>query len=192
MIFNGDRYAPRPSRSYAPPQGSAYADPSNPNDRPVYAPSGGAPQVSHGGGRGVAYCVRTCDGRYFPVSGTRQDERRRRCAGRSVRGADPDFLRWRRYRTAGRTERPALHRPAGNAFVYRERWLDGLKCNSKSPIGLVRFGMTWTIRPCGRATSCHKRKRPNEKTYRNDGQGVEKVFAGHGYARAVGEAQGAS
>ena len=41
MIFNGDRYAPRPSRGYAPPQGSAYADPSNPSDRPVYAPSGG-------------------------------------------------------------------------------------------------------------------------------------------------------
>ena len=66
MIFNGDRYAPRPSRGYAPQPGNAYADPSNPSDRPVYGPSGDAPQVSHGGGR-VAYCVRLCDGRYFPM-----------------------------------------------------------------------------------------------------------------------------
>ena len=31
MIFNGDRYAPRPQRNYSPP-GHAYADPSNPSE----------------------------------------------------------------------------------------------------------------------------------------------------------------
>ena len=49
-----------------PPQASPYADPSQADrygDRTGSAPSSG----SGGGGARVAYCVRLCDGRYFPI-----------------------------------------------------------------------------------------------------------------------------
>ena len=38
-------------------------------DGQVYAPRGEG-RVRYGGGGGQAFCVRTCDGRYFPVTGS--------------------------------------------------------------------------------------------------------------------------
>jgi len=52
----------RQERQQMPPQGSAYSDP---NGSPSH--SSGAPSSSGGTGRYVAYCVRLCDGRYFPM-----------------------------------------------------------------------------------------------------------------------------
>jgi hypothetical protein len=61
-------------RAYVPQQASPYADPSqNGSDR--YGTGFGTHSYgerstsspSSGGGRGVAYCVRLCDGRYFPI-----------------------------------------------------------------------------------------------------------------------------
>jgi len=63
-------FSPRPPAPI-PPQTNAYSDPSNQTDRPVYTPLGQppAPAASSGAGtgHGIAYCVRTCDGRYFPM-----------------------------------------------------------------------------------------------------------------------------
>ena len=59
-LFNGDRYSAR-QRAYAPRDANSYAEPSwgQPQDH-------AAAQASTG--RAVAYCVRLCDGRYFPMS----------------------------------------------------------------------------------------------------------------------------
>ncbi len=136
MIFNGDRYAPRPSRSYAPPQGNAYADPSNPSDRPVYAPSNAAPQVSHGGGRGVAYCVRLCDGRYFPIQRHANANPVQLCSAfcpaaktQVFNGSQIDNA----YASNG-----ARYADLDNAFVYREKIVDSCTCNGKDSFGLAR------------------------------------------------------
>src|SRR5438046_1027025 len=55
----GRRSAPTQS---LPPQVSPYAD-------PTMGPGPGSPQPSIGNntGRAVSYCVRSCDGRYFPL-----------------------------------------------------------------------------------------------------------------------------
>ena len=138
-IFGGDRY-PRPARGYAPPQGNAYADPSNPNDRPVYAPSGGAPQVSHGGGRGVAYCVRLCDGRYFPIQRHANANPVQLCNAfcpaaktQVFNGSQIDHA----YSSNG-----ARYADIDNAFVYREKIVDNCTCNGKDSFGLARIDIS--------------------------------------------------
>ena len=55
-------------RQYTP-QVTAYSDPAAPMDAPRYG-APGTPSIGGGGGGGgryVAYCVRLCDGRYFPM-----------------------------------------------------------------------------------------------------------------------------
>jgi uncharacterized protein DUF2865 len=135
MIFNGDRYAPRPSRGYAPPH--AYSDPSNPSDRPVYAPSGGAPQVSHGTGRAVSYCVRLCDGRYFPIQRHANANSAQLCNAfcpaaktQVFNGSQIDHA----YASNG-----ARYADLDNAFVYREKIVDNCTCNGKDSFGLARI-----------------------------------------------------
>ena len=136
MIFNGDRYAPRPQRNYSPP-GHAYADPSNPSDRPVYAPSGAAPQVSHGGGGRVAYCVRLCDGRYFPIQRHANANPVQLCNAfcpaaktQVFNGSQIDHA----YASNG-----ARYADLDNAFVYREKVVDNCTCNGKDSFGLARI-----------------------------------------------------
>jgi len=134
MIFNGDRYAPR--RNYSSPPGNAYADPSNPSDRPVYAPSG-APQVSHGGGGRVAYCVRLCDGRYFPIQRHANANPVQLCNAfcpaaktQVFNGSQIDNA----YAANG-----ARYADIDNAFVYREKVVDNCTCNGKDSFGLARI-----------------------------------------------------
>ena len=59
MLFGG----PQRPRQSVPQQANPSADPSQSyfGERPASAPSSG------GGGGRVAYCVRLCDGRYFPI-----------------------------------------------------------------------------------------------------------------------------
>ena len=38
------------------------------------------PRQRYGGGGGQAYCVRTCDGRYFPIAGTDKESRAAACS----------------------------------------------------------------------------------------------------------------
>ena len=133
MLFGG---APRPPRGYVPPQGSSYADPSNPSDRPVYAAPGGAPQVSHGGGR-VAYCVRLCDGRYFPIQRQASANPAQLCSAfcpaaktQVFNGSQIDHA----YAGNG-----ARYADLDNAFVYREKIVEGCTCNGKDSFGLARI-----------------------------------------------------
>ena len=48
------------------------------DDGQVYAPRGEG-RVRYGGGGGQAFCVRTCDGRYFPVTGSGNASRAASC-----------------------------------------------------------------------------------------------------------------
>src|ERR1700688_1313019 len=53
----------KPQQQKAPPQANFFADPFGLNQQPAAPPR---PVVS--GGSGPAFCVRSCDGRYFPLS----------------------------------------------------------------------------------------------------------------------------
>ena len=88
-----------------------------------------------GPGGGHAYCVRTCDGRYFPLPGSDRQSRAAACnsfcpAARTevVYGSDIDNAA-----TAG--GKPYSDLP--NAFRYRDEMVAGCTCNGKDQIGLA-------------------------------------------------------
>jgi len=99
-------------------------------------PPGDAPRarVSYGGG-GPAWCVRTCDGRHFPVAGTDNQSRQASCnslcpAGNTevVYGNDIDHA-------ATASGKPYSQLP--NAFRYRTEAVAGCTCTGKDQAGLA-------------------------------------------------------
>jgi hypothetical protein len=115
-------------RSGPPPNASSYADPSYPGfDREG---GGGAPA-----GLAGTFCVRLCDGRYFPIQRSGGANPAQLCSAfcpaaetRMFSGAGID------YAVAGDGTRYASLR---NAFAYRERIVDNCTCNGRDPYGLV-------------------------------------------------------
>jgi hypothetical protein len=97
------------------------------------------PRVSYGGGSygggGQAYCVRTCDGRYFPISAGDGQSRAASCNSfcpasetKVVYGSSIDHA-------ATETGKPYSELP--NAFRYRNELVAGCTCNGKDQLGLA-------------------------------------------------------
>jgi hypothetical protein len=129
----------------APPP-SAYGDPSNPNDRPVSTPYGQAAPAG-GTGRAVAYCVRTCDGRYFPMQRLANANPVQLCsafcpAAKTMvfNGSQIDYA----FAANGTRYSDLEH-----AFVYRQKIVPGCTCNGKDAFGLARIDVANdpTLRP---------------------------------------------
>jgi Protein of unknown function (DUF2865) len=92
------------------------------------------PRISTYGGS-QAFCVRSCDGRYFPASGSDHQSRAASCnglcpAGKTVvvYGSDID-------RAATESGKPYAELP--NAFRYRNEIVAGCTCNGKDQFGLA-------------------------------------------------------
>jgi hypothetical protein len=92
-----------------------------------------------GGAISSGYCVRMCDGRYFPVSGRGQMNAAEMC--RAFCPATPTQI----FSGGGGIANAVA--PNGqrysslpNAFVYREKMVADCSCNATSPLGLVQFG----------------------------------------------------
>jgi hypothetical protein len=86
-------------------------------------------------GGGMAYCVRTCDGRYFPLSASDNASRAASCNSfcpasetKVVYGSNID-------NAATETGKPYSELP--NAFRYRTEIVAGCTCNGKDQIGLA-------------------------------------------------------
>ena len=139
LLF-GRQQRPRP---YVPPQANPYADPNQSyfgqGERPAYS--------SGGGGRSVAYCVRLCDGRYFPIQRHANASSAQLCSAfcpaaktQVFNGSQIDHA------YAGGGQRYA---DLENAFVYRQRIVEGCSCNGKDSFGLVRIDVASdpTLRP---------------------------------------------
>jgi hypothetical protein len=84
---------------------------------------------------GQAYCVRTCDGRYFPISASDNQSRAASCNSfcpasetRVVYGSNIDSA-------ATETGKPYSELP--NAFRYRTELVAGCTCNGKDQVGLA-------------------------------------------------------
>jgi hypothetical protein len=98
---------------------------------PPYEPR--RPRVTSYGGQ--AYCVRTCDGRYFPISGPDNQSRVASCNSfcpasetRVVYGSNID-------NAATESGKPYPELP--NAFRYRDEIVTGCTCNGKDQFGLA-------------------------------------------------------
>jgi hypothetical protein len=94
-------------------------------------------QRSYGGGYGggQAYCVRTCDGRYFPISGPDNASRVSSCNSfcpasdtKVVYGSSIDHAA---------TENGKSYSDLPNAFRFRNELVAGCTCNGKDQIGLA-------------------------------------------------------
>ncbi len=137
FLFNGGR----PQRPYVPQHSNAYADPNAPQDpaQPTTPPVGT--------GRAVAYCVRLCDGRYFPMQ--------------RHANANPVQL-CNSFCPASKTEvfngsaidyavaaNGARYASLENAFVYRKQIVAGCTCNGRDVFGLapIETGADPTLRP---------------------------------------------
>ena len=88
-----------------------------------------------GGGGGQAYCVRTCDGRYFPIAASGGQSRAASCNSfcpasetKVVYGGNID-------NAATETGKPYSELP--NAFRYRQEIVAGCTCNGKDQFGLA-------------------------------------------------------
>jgi hypothetical protein len=101
-----------------------------------FAPQNDAlrPRIGYSGGS-QAYCVRTCDGRYFPISASDGQSRAASCSSfcpasetRMVYGGDIDNAA---------TESGEPYSELQNAFRYRTELVAGCTCNGKDQIGLA-------------------------------------------------------
>src|ERR1700719_3809217 len=93
--------------------------------RPLYASPGGS----------QAYCVRTCDGRYFPISNPGNQSRAASCSSfcpasetKVVYGGNID---------SAVTEAGKPYSELPNAFRYRTELVAGCTCNGKDQVGLA-------------------------------------------------------
>jgi hypothetical protein len=86
-------------------------------------------------GSGQAFCVRTCDGRYFPISGADQESRTASC--NSFCPASETKVVYGDGIDSATTESGKLYSELPNAFRYRNEIVAGCTCNGKNQFGLA-------------------------------------------------------
>src|SRR5882757_9566075 len=94
------------------------------------------PRVSYGGG-GQAYCVRTCDGRYFPI--TAGDSQSRAASCNSFCPASETKIVYGSAIDNAATDAGKPYSELPNAFRYRKEMVEGCTCNGKDPVGLAQI-----------------------------------------------------
>lgn len=127
-------------QSQRPAQGGFFADPFGTN------PQAPAQPRAASGGSGAAFCVRTCDGRYFPLTrglASPAQMCQAFCPASPTRiyfGSNID------YATAANGERYA---DSENAFAYRQALRADCTCNGRDPAGLapVDLSLDTSLRP---------------------------------------------
>lgn len=133
----------KPERPAPQSQSNSFADPldlfSNPNPAP-------APAASTGG-RFTSYCVRSCDGRYFPLTSRGGNTPAQMCQAfcpasptKVYSGNSIDYA-------VGNMGERYVDSP--NAFAYRKALKADCTCNGRDPAGLAPVDLTLdtTLRP---------------------------------------------
>lgn len=132
-------------RQYTPQQPSAYNDPSATYEE-RYGPAT-APSIGGNTGRSVAYCVRLCDGRYFPMVRHANANPVQLCSSfcpaaktQVFNGSQIDYAVGN---NGGR------YADLENAFVYRKQIVAGCTCNGRDTFGLAPISVANdpTLRP---------------------------------------------
>lgn len=124
-------------RMWNPAGVSAYADPN----------AGQNPEAARPEGSGTAYCVRLCDGRYFPIQRHAGVSPAQTCSSFCPASATKIY--------SGGSIEHALspegkrYGELGTAFVYREKIVPGCTCNGRDAMGLVNTPVAEdpTLRP---------------------------------------------
>jgi hypothetical protein len=87
----------------------------------------------------AAYCVRTCDGRYFPAPSADHESRAQGC--RNLCPASETSVFYGESIDGASTREGKLYSALPNAFRYRKELVKGCSCNGKDVIGLARIGI---------------------------------------------------
>src|SRR6266700_2369158 len=95
-----------------------------------------APRERSGYGGGAAYCVRGCDGRYFPAQGTDAESKAQSC--KSFCPAAETSLVYGSNIEDATTDSGKSYSDLPNAFRYRNEIVAGCTCNGKDPAGLAQ------------------------------------------------------
>jgi hypothetical protein len=126
-LFGGFGARPQPRQQLMPPFG---------NDG---APVERRTRASGGGSGSQAWCVRTCDGRYFPISGPDDQSRTTSCNNfcpssetKLVYGSEIDDAA---------TQSGKSYSELPNAFRYRKEIVAGCTCNGKDQFGLAQINV---------------------------------------------------
>ena len=118
-----------------PPQRAlGYNDPADPQSSPRQ-PS--APLVS--AGRSTAFCVRTCDGRYFPIAANNEQSRAATCSSLCPASDTKVYYGSSIEHATSDNGKPYSSLP--NAFKYREQLVGGCTCNGKDSVGLASISV---------------------------------------------------
>lgn len=91
-------------------------------------------RASYGGG--AAYCVRGCDGRYFPAQGNDAESKAQSC--KSFCPTSETSLVYGSNIDDATTENGKSYSDLPNAFRYRNEIVAGCTCNGKNPAGLAQ------------------------------------------------------
>lgn len=92
-------------------------------------PSEGGPQVS--------FCVRSCDGRYFPIAKSGEASPAKTCQAMCPT-AQTEIFSGSNIENAV-SPRGTRYSSLANAYVYREKLVDGCTCNGRSAAGTARI-----------------------------------------------------
>lgn len=133
FLFGGAPKQQRPAANV--PQTTAFADPFA-----AFAPPAAPKPVVSGGSRS-GYCVRTCDGRYFPITARGNVNAAQMCqafcpasATRIYSGGNIDTA------ISSSGERYA---DSDSAFAYRKALKSDCTCNGRDPVGLAPVDLTF-------------------------------------------------
>ncbi|MHC4049111.1 DUF2865 domain-containing protein [Bradyrhizobium sp. 25ACV] len=94
-----------------------------------------APRQRAAYGGGTAYCVRGCDGRYFPAQGNDAESKAQSC--KSFCPASETSLVYGSNIDDATAENGKSYSDLPNAFRYRNEIVAGCTCNGKDPAGLA-------------------------------------------------------
>ena len=124
------RQEPSPQR-----QSSTYSDP-GPTMQERHGPVS-TPSIGGSTGRAVAYCVRLCDGRYFPM------QRRSNATSIQLCNAFCPAAKTAVFNGSqidhAVASNGARYANLANAFVYRQKIVPGCTCNGKDEFGLAKI-----------------------------------------------------
>jgi hypothetical protein len=95
-----------------------------------------APRQHASYGGGAAYCVRGCDGRYFPAQGNDAESKAQSC--KSFCPASETSLVYGSNIDDATTQNGKSYSDLPNAFRYRTEIVAGCTCNGKDPAGLAQ------------------------------------------------------
>ena len=99
------------------------------------SPQGDVPRGRVGYGGGQAYCVRTCDGRYFPISAPDNQSKAASC--NNFCPAAETMLVYGSAIDNAATETGKRYSELPNAFRFRSEIVSGCTCNGRDRVGLA-------------------------------------------------------